>query len=156
MSTLLPKSSIMQVHLGFLLIFIASCFFLFFSSISHIQTVLSQQPNFHVMKIHSHKNPIRSSASSENDLCYGCLLLAQVLDSFITSNITAQEVIKLATKICPYLQPEIQPVCPLLVKQMTPEILEILVTRENPHVLCQQLGACKNDTALVENLPKKN
>ncbi|KAF0981287.1 hypothetical protein FDP41_012547 [Naegleria fowleri] len=132
-----------------LMVFVLSCLFLLLSSTSHISTVLSQQ--FHVMKIHSSKAAKPSSSSSESGLCYGCLLLAQVLDSFITSNITAEEVIKLATKVCPYLQPEIQPVCPLLIKQMTPEILEILVTRENPHVLCAQLGACKNETVAKKN-----
>ena len=76
------------------------------------------------------------------------------LCSFVTENTTEQELFALVDKICPFLDPQIASVCPAMVEQMGPIVLQALVERENPEVLCTQLKFCdkKNSTRVEPHL----
>ncbi|KAL9653526.1 hypothetical protein ABK040_012553 [Willaertia magna] len=88
--------------------------------------------------------------------CYGCVLFVELIESFINTTTTVNEVIKIATKICPYLDPEIRAVCPLLIEQMGPEIVEVILERENPQVVCTTLHFCNATTAVTTIIGKND
>ena len=86
--------------------------------------------------------------------CVGCKGLVTLLENFVTENTTEQELFALVDKICPFLDPQIASVCPAMVEQMGPIVLQALVERENPEVLCTQLKFCdkKNSTRVEPHL----
>jgi hypothetical protein len=86
--------------------------------------------------------PIKTNES----LCSGCKFLITVVESFIAQNSTIGFIEKEIKLVCPYLQREYRDVCPLLIDQMAPEIVQVLLTRENPEVVCKMIGLCSAAT----------
>ncbi len=59
-------------------------------------------------------------------------------------NTTVTEFEHFVEKFCKYLDPQIQPVCPLLIEQVGQEVIDVLIERENPTVVCQQIKLCNS------------
>jgi hypothetical protein len=76
------------------------------------------------------------------DLCNGCIIVVRLIEGFLEQNSTIHYVEEQVKRVCVYMRDEYRAVCGKMIEQMTPEIIQILIQRENPKVVCSQLALC--------------
>lgn len=94
--------------------------------------------------------------SNNSTLCSGCVIVFTLLEDFIKSNKSLEYIIDTATKICPFLDPSIRVVCPLMIRQMTPEVIKAFLERENPYEVCEMIHLCEkpNSEGIPQNMDR--
>uniref|UniRef100_A0A7S1KPC7 Saposin B-type domain-containing protein n=1 Tax=Percolomonas cosmopolitus TaxID=63605 RepID=A0A7S1KPC7_9EUKA len=75
--------------------------------------------------------------------CTSCVIVITILEDFISSNTSLEYIIETASKICPYLDEDIRVVCPLMIREMTPEVIGAFLERENPVEVCSMMHLCE-------------
>lgn len=73
--------------------------------------------------------------------CETCELVVKALEAYVESSTTEAEIEQGLERICNILPKKYQPVCELA-KTQVPALLELLIAKETPEVICQQLKLC--------------
>ena len=82
-------------------------------------------------------------ASTTNTIeCVVCEWTAAKVESFLTSNATETEVITVLDKACDIVPKLYQSGCVQTIKEYIPYLVDTLIQRETPVVICQQLKVC--------------
>eukprot|EP00762_Andalucia_godoyi_P002373 ANDGO_02749.mRNA.1 hypothetical protein DICPUDRAFT_57722 len=86
--------------------------------------------------------PEESVDGGSDGLCHPCEDLVTLLESFVTASTTETDIEKFVDLVCPFIPKADQAVCPAMIAQMAPIILESLVRKENPTVVCTAIRLC--------------
>jgi len=79
--------------------------------------------------------------------CSICEFLVKEVEAQLAKNKTEAEIIADLKKICSSLG-SIKAECSSVVDQYGPEIISLLMAKENPMTVCSQIGLCKNSTSM--------
>jgi saposin len=85
--------------------------------------------------------------------CAVCEWVMAELEQLVSSNSTETEIIDALEKVCTYLPSSIQSACDDLVAMYGPEILQLLVNKEDPATICTQLTLCKSSKVAKPEAP---
>jgi hypothetical protein len=90
----------------------------------------------------------------ESARCDLCKFVISKFESLITKDTTIQDLIDFADKyVCPLVPDEQdRTVCPQMVAEMAPIIIESVINKENPAVVCAAVEQCPKPTGL-KNVP---
>ncbi|KAJ4459565.1 putative Proactivator polypeptide [Paratrimastix pyriformis] len=82
--------------------------------------------------------------------CTVCQFIMSELESFLTQAKTEEEIVKAVEQVCSRLPGFIQGPCHDLIEQYGPEIIQLLVDKENPQTICTQIKLCNKSVPQVE------
>jgi len=74
--------------------------------------------------------------------CSLCEFVIQTVESYISSNATEQEILKVLETACTLLPAPYGTQCTSIVEKKGPQIIEWIINKENPQALCQLLTLC--------------
>lgn len=78
--------------------------------------------------------------TTESAKCNGCKMIVNILAIVLQENRTQEFIEEQVSKnICPLLPKTYQPVCEPMIRQMTPEIIQVIVERHTAQSVCQEL-----------------
>jgi len=80
--------------------------------------------------------------------CQVCQFLVLTLEGYITANTTEQDVLKYANLFCDTLGP-LSNGCRALVAQDLPQVIQYLVNKASPLVICTKLKVCASKTGVI-------
>ncbi|XP_070545177.1 prosaposin-like isoform X2 [Ptychodera flava] len=78
--------------------------------------------------------------------CTVCEFAMQEIDSLLTQNSTASEIISVVDKVCSILPQTIRAECKAFIDDYGSEIIQLLVAKLNPTQVCTKLGLCAGKT----------
>jgi len=99
-----------------------------------------------------------SLCSGQAVLCNVCELVVSVTEKYIQNNATEAEIIQALDTLCLQI-PVVGQECVTVVNNYTPQIINWIVTKENPQQFCTQVGLCssgKNTIVLKAKIEKRN
>ncbi|XP_070545176.1 prosaposin-like isoform X1 [Ptychodera flava] len=106
------------------------------------KTVLSMKPKLIVPSVKM--TPAKKVDSSLE--CTVCEFAMQEIDSLLTQNSTASEIISVVDKVCSILPQTIRAECKAFIDDYGSEIIQLLVAKLNPTQVCTKLGLCAGKT----------
>jgi len=89
-----------------------------------------------------------SLCSGQSVLCNVCQLVVSVTEKYIANNATEQEIIQALAALCNQI-PVVGPECVQVVANYTPQLINWILTKENPQQFCSQVGLCSSTNAVV-------
>lgn len=81
--------------------------------------------------------------------CAICEFLVKEIEAQLAKNKTETEIIADLDKVCSHLG-AIKAECTAVVNQYAPQLIQLLLNKEDPQTVCHQVGLCKNATKIVE------
>lgn len=90
---------------------------------------------------------------NETVACKSCQFLVHMLSDYVQKNSTIAVIEEFAIKLCDFVaDPFERKVCPEMIRQMAPIIIESLLQRENPLAICQMIRMCPKDALRAAEL----
>jgi len=77
--------------------------------------------------------------------CDVCKLLLEYLDQELASNSTQEEIEVELKKVCSKLPSNLEVMCQDVVNEYIPEIIQAVIDKTDPVVICQNLGVCPEE-----------
>ncbi len=92
--------------------------------------------------------PIMTQLKEQNgQYCAMCLQIASYLETAIQSNQTSEQIIEALQKVCSFVPTQYQDQCKVVLPFVWKEIVQSLLNKEPPSIICKQLHFCDNATA---------
>lgn len=93
----------------------------------------------------------RGCGNNNNLLCELCKMVITEVEKLLESNYTEEKIIEALDHVCDVLPTPVKMPCRSFVATYLPKLIELLIQREPPTVVCHQLGVCTatgNDAAI--------
>jgi len=100
-------------------------------------------------KIGACKTSLHFAKVEAGPQCAICEFLVKEVEAQLAANKTEGQIIADLNKICSKLG-SIKAECTTVADQYAPEIINLLMSKENPQTVCSQIGLCKNATVHAE------
>eukprot|EP01122_Echinamoeba_exundans_P004333 TRINITY_DN1435_c1_g1_i1.p1 TRINITY_DN1435_c1_g1~~TRINITY_DN1435_c1_g1_i1.p1 ORF type:complete len:326 (-),score=77.58 TRINITY_DN1435_c1_g1_i1:48-1025(-) len=97
--------------------------------------------------------PVEAEAAQGSGLCTICNFLVNYIEKALASNSTEQAIIAKLDKVCNYFGP-FESQCQSFVAQEAPALIQLLLNKMPPAVVCAKVHACKNSTDVAEKIAK--
>ena len=85
--------------------------------------------------------------------CAICQFVMQYVVDYIAKDATEEKIIAAVEKVCKVFPKSLVPTCQAFVETYGPQLIEALLKKETPEVICQQIRACVS--AVVEKEPEQ-
>jgi cathepsin B len=92
-----------------------------------------------------------SNQNTNNLECDVCNYLIQFIEKELAGNYTVEKIEEVLEDICHVIPSYLENYCDNFVEKYTPLIINALINRETPQVVCSQIGLCTNE--LILSLP---
>ena len=115
-------------------------------SISEAKTLMGTQINY----ANVFATDFRNARVDNNIECSLCEYALEWVEKEIAGNYTESKIESALNKVCSLLPKSYDSMCENLVNNYTPEIINYIIQKESPDVICSQLGVCQ---ASLEALP---
>jgi len=104
----------------------------------------------------THKKVINPKSKSKPDsiICTVCEFIIKEVEKLLSANSTEQQIIDAVEKVCFKLPKSYADMCKAFVDEYGPEVIQLLLNKYPPDMICKTIGLCTQRQKKVKTTPK--